>query len=121
MLLQLAPAAVLSEGYNSMESNVVMGGTYATVTFSVQDDAGERNGGTGQRVTAALEGNAEQVIEVICSTDDICAACPNNAGGICTSEEKVARYDYEYAGKLIAERKFEQLEMYTMNLIMGLV
>ena len=36
-------------------------------------------------------------------------------------EEKVARYDYEYAGKLIAERKFEQLEMYTMNLIMGLV
>ena len=24
-------------------------------------------------------------------------------------------------GKLIAERKFEQLEMYTMNLIMGLI
>lgn len=36
-------------------------------------------------------------------------------------EEKVARYDYEYANKLIAELKFEQLEMYTMNLIMGLV
>ena len=36
-------------------------------------------------------------------------------------EEKVARYDYEYANKLIAQRKFEQLEMYTMNLIMGLV
>ena len=36
-------------------------------------------------------------------------------------EEKVARYDYEYANKLIEERKFEQLEMYTMNLIMGLV
>ncbi len=36
-------------------------------------------------------------------------------------EEKVARYDYEYANKLIAERKFEQLEMYTMNLLMGLV
>ena len=36
-------------------------------------------------------------------------------------EEKVARYDYAYADKLIAERKFEQLEMYTMNLIMGLV
>ena len=28
-------------------------------------------------------------------------------------EEKVARWDYEYTGKLIAERKFEQLEMYT--------
>ena len=36
-------------------------------------------------------------------------------------EDKVARYDYEYANKLIAELKFEQLEMYTMNLIMGLV
>lgn len=36
-------------------------------------------------------------------------------------EEKVARYDYKYAGELIAARKFEQLEMYTMNLIMGLV
>lgn len=35
-------------------------------------------------------------------------------------EEKVDRYDYAYADKLIAERKFEQLEMYTMNLIMGL-
>ena len=36
-------------------------------------------------------------------------------------EDKVARYDYDYANKLIAEMKFEQLEMYTMNLIMGLV
>ena len=35
-------------------------------------------------------------------------------------EEKVARWDYEYTGKLIAERKFEQLEMYTMNLLMGI-
>ena len=35
-------------------------------------------------------------------------------------EEKFARYDYDYANKLIAERKFEQLEMYTLNLIMGL-
>ena len=35
-------------------------------------------------------------------------------------EEKVARYDYDYANELIAQRKFEQLEMYTMNLLMGL-
>lgn len=35
-------------------------------------------------------------------------------------EEKVARYDYNYANKLIAERKFEQLEMYVLNLIMGI-
>ena len=32
---------------------------------------------------------------------------------------KVARWDYDYTGKLIAERKFEQLEMHTMNLLMG--
>ena len=33
-------------------------------------------------------------------------------------EDKVARYDY--ANKLIADLKFEQLEMYTMNLLMGI-
>lgn len=36
-------------------------------------------------------------------------------------EKKVKKYDYEYTGRLIKERKFEQLEMYTMNLLMGLV
>ena len=35
-------------------------------------------------------------------------------------EEKAARYDYDYANRLIAEMKFEQLEMYTMNLLMGI-
>ena len=35
-------------------------------------------------------------------------------------EDKVTRYDYEYANKLIADLKFEQLEMYTMNLLMGI-
>lgn len=34
-------------------------------------------------------------------------------------EEKVDQWDYEYTNKLIAERKFEQLEMYTINLILG--
>jgi hypothetical protein len=28
-------------------------------------------------------------------TDCICAACPNNRGGVCLSSEKVARYDRE--------------------------
>ena len=28
--------------------------------------------------------------------------------------------DYDYANKLIAEKKFEQLEMYTVGLIMGI-
>ena len=32
-------------------------------------------------------------------------------------EEKAARRDYDYTGKLIAECKSEQLEMYTMNLL----
>lgn len=36
-------------------------------------------------------------------------------------EDKVAKYDYAYAQELIDARKFEQLEMYTMNLLMGLV
>ena len=36
-------------------------------------------------------------------------------------EEKVDRYDYALADKLIAERKFEQLELYVNKLIMGLV
>ncbi len=36
-------------------------------------------------------------------------------------EEKVDRYDYALADRLIAERKFEQLELYVNKLIMGLV
>lgn len=34
-------------------------------------------------------------------------------------EQKVAKYDYAYTNKLIEERKFEDLEMYVMNLLMG--
>ena len=36
-------------------------------------------------------------------------------------EEKVDRYDYALADRLIAERKYEQLEMYVCRLLMGLV
>ena len=35
-------------------------------------------------------------------------------------EEKVKKYDYGYANRLIAEKKFEQLEMYVVSLIMGI-
>ncbi|MBE6570117.1 MAG: xylose isomerase [Ruminococcaceae bacterium] len=35
-------------------------------------------------------------------------------------EEKVERYDYAYAEKCIAERNYEKLEMYVLELIMGL-
>ncbi len=34
-------------------------------------------------------------------------------------EQKVKQYDYDYANRLIRERKFEQLEYYTVKLIMG--
>ena len=36
-------------------------------------------------------------------------------------EEKVDRYDYALADRLIAGRKYEQLEMYVCRLLMGLV
>ena len=35
-------------------------------------------------------------------------------------EEKVKKYDHAYADELIREKKFEQLEMYVMKLIMGI-
>ena len=35
-------------------------------------------------------------------------------------EAKVDKWDYAYTNKLIEERKFEQLEMYTLNLLMGI-
>lgn len=35
-------------------------------------------------------------------------------------EDKVKKYDYDYANQLIAEKKFEQLEMYVVGLIMGM-
>ena len=45
-----------------------------------------------------------------------------NSLEICKAlEEKVDRYDYALADRLIAERKFEQLELYVNKLIMGLV
>lgn len=30
---------------------------------------------------------------LVCRTDDVCARCPNNREGICTSSEKVEAYD----------------------------
>lgn len=38
-----------------------------------------------------LAQNPEVVL--VCGTDDICARCPNNREGICTSSEKVEAYD----------------------------
>ena len=35
-------------------------------------------------------------------------------------EKKVEKYDYAYANELIAQRKYEQLELYVNRLIMGI-
>ena len=32
-------------------------------------------------------------VRLIAGTDDICAACPNNRGGVCEDQEKVIQYD----------------------------
>ncbi len=44
------------------------------------------------RVIAAL-GADDPAVTLTCSADAICAACPNDRGGVCESAEKVARYD----------------------------
>lgn len=64
------------------------------------------------RVKAALEENA-----AVCLTgsgDVICAACPNGCSGVCTTAEKVARYDREVLdrcglamGQTLPYREFE--------------
>lgn len=45
-----------------------------------------------KRVIAALEANDPE-ITLTDRTDVICAACPNDRGGVCESAEKVGRYD----------------------------
>lgn len=64
------------------------------------------------RVKAALEEN--RAICLTGSADIICAACPNNRSGVCTTAEKVARYDREVlercglaVGQILPYREFE--------------
>ena len=45
-----------------------------------------------KRVIAVLEANDPEVT-LADSADVICAACPNDRGGVCESAEKVGRYD----------------------------
>ena len=45
------------------------------------------------RVIRACEEKSDQLITLTCSTDVVCRNCPNNEGGICTTEDKVQRYD----------------------------
>ena len=44
-------------------------------------------------VIATLSERPQTPVRLTASTDAICLRCPNNAGGACTSSEKVRRYD----------------------------
>lgn len=61
-----------------------------------------------------LAGGAE--VCIVDETDDICSACPNNHGEICTSQEEVIRYDGQVLarcgltpGTVLEWQKFERL------------
>jgi len=45
------------------------------------------------QIRAQLEADPEQIVEWVTQTDVICGACPNNVDGVCSSAEKVERYD----------------------------
>ena len=45
------------------------------------------------RIIREMEANPSAEIVVSATTDMVCANCPNNDGGVCLSQEKVARYD----------------------------
>ena len=80
------------------------------VKVLVENDYGSRGEYVGLDVKAMRTTSDEDSYEHL----------KHSLAGFRALEEKVARYDYDYANKLIAEMKFEQLEMYTMNLLMGI-
>ena len=47
------------------------------------------------RVIKELETDPEQKVVLKAVTDIVCENCPNNEGGVCTTQEKVRRYDEE--------------------------
>ena len=47
------------------------------------------------RVIRELEADPSQTVRLTAGTDVVCGHCPNNTDGLCTSQEKVARYDRE--------------------------
>ncbi len=55
---------------------------------------GEFTGHMG-RVIKMLSENPSAKIILRTSVDEVCKCCPNNAGGICISRDKVQRYDRE--------------------------
>ena len=47
------------------------------------------------RVIKELEAAPEQKVVLKAQTDIVCKNCPNNEGGLCSSQDKVIRYDKE--------------------------
>ena len=45
------------------------------------------------RVIKELETDSEQYVVLKAETDIVCENCPNNEGGVCTTQDKVLRYD----------------------------
>jgi hypothetical protein len=47
------------------------------------------------KIVRSLEEHPEQVVTIQAEMDEVCENCPNNEGGVCTTQEKVDRYDRE--------------------------
>lgn len=47
------------------------------------------------RIIMELENNPEELVRLSCAVDVVCKNCPNNENGVCTTLEKVTRYDRE--------------------------
>lgn len=45
------------------------------------------------RIVSALKENKDIPISLVSGEDDLCAHCPNNQNGICTTEDKSSKYD----------------------------
>ncbi len=65
------------------------------------------------RVIKEFEADPEQKVVLRSETDIVCENCPNNEGGVCTTQDKVLRYDREVLkacglcdGSVISFREF---------------
>ena len=47
------------------------------------------------RVITDMESDPSQLIKLVVATDIVCENCPNNEAGVCSTQEKVRRYDEE--------------------------
>ncbi len=47
------------------------------------------------RVIKELEADPSRKVVLRAKTDIVCKNCPNNEGGVCTTQDKVLRYDTE--------------------------